>query len=126
MNDCKIFCADHHFAERSCKLSDKMGLITVKLFNLVLKDLAMDFLKRGIGIPGEALVPLLDDLTAGPDDPCALSRADDDHLDWPAMRHLYLDQKLVFVSAQCANTPDKHQPPATGGNTPNRSPAVKS
>lgn len=94
-----ISCASCEGAKRNTH----MGHVTVKLFNLVLKDQAAAFLCRGIGVSGSALVPLLDELMALPDGPAARVNQE---MDWASMRTGYLNEPLVFASVMCAKTMD--------------------
>lgn len=81
----------------STKATTEEGLVTVKLFNLILKDQAAAFLSRGIGVAGKTLVPLLDDLMAMPADEFGPVTLDDEQLQWPAWRNACRKEPLVFV-----------------------------
>lgn len=79
------------------------GHITVKLFNLVLKDQAAAFLCRGFSASGSVLVPVLDELMALPDGPAVRL---DPALDWASMRDSYLKAAWVHASVICDKTID--------------------
>ncbi len=74
------------------------GLITIKLFNLILKDQGPAFLSRGIGVSGAELVPLLDEGMAKPSDEFGPLADVDGILDWPAVRESYRELPLVFIT----------------------------
>lgn len=76
------------------------GMITVKLFNLILKDLAAAFLSRGIGMAGMELVPLLDDCLTLPVEEFGPVVQSGDILDWSAVRESYLEMALLFVTVK--------------------------
>lgn len=108
--------ASHDKATRKTQV----GFVIIKLFNLILKDLAEAFLRRGIGITGKALVALMDEgMTLSADQFGPVAEAGD-VLEWATVREHYLDMALVSVVVKPT------YPPATGGNTPRRSPARKS
>lgn len=73
------------------------GLVTVKLFNLILKDLAPAFLTRGIGVAGSEIVSLLDEGLELPPDEFGPVAREGKVLDWQTVREKYLKMELIFI-----------------------------